>query len=175
MAMTLEELTEAIFGDLDRETLTPIHLVDEEEFLSKIPGYDPDADGLGLNAQECWELTNKVYPGLGYCYISIGGKNYNAARVSYEMFVGPLGREEDGTPFQADHLCRNTRCVNIYHLERVTKRVNILRSNNPCAQNARKKKCLRGHAFDEDNTYVPPSGKGRKCRECIRMRRAGEI
>ncbi|MFE9242225.1 HNH endonuclease [Nocardiopsis sp. NPDC006938] len=172
--MTLEELTEAIFGDLDRETLTPIHLVDEEEFLSKIPGYDPDVDGLGLDATQCWELRNRVCPANGYPYIKVKGENWNAARISFEMFVGPLGRDEEGRSMEPDHLCGNTRCVNIYHLERVSKRENVLRSNNPCAQNARKTECIRGHAFDEDNTYLRPNG-GRTCRECIRMRRAGEI
>jgi hypothetical protein len=60
------------------------------------------------------------------------------------------------------------RCVNPDHLEIVTHRENILRSEAPAALNSRKTHCLNGHFFDEANTLVI-QGK-RRCRACHNVR-----
>ncbi|MFE9642100.1 HNH endonuclease [Nocardiopsis alba] len=163
---TMDQLTEAIFGG---KYLTPTEHVDSEAFLHTIPGYDPDIDGLGLDAAQCW-IPDRVPSGTGYVYMYIKGSYWNMARVSYELFVGPIGEGKE-----PDHTCFTRNCINPHHLEAVSRRENILRSNNPCAQNARKKECKRGHAFDEENTYRSPSTGHRNCRECIRLRREGLI
>lgn len=87
-----------------------------------------------------------------------------AHRFAYEYVVGkiPEGR-------QIDHLCRNRLCVNPAHLEPVTARENTLRGETVSARNARKKRCVNGHAFDDENTYRRPTG-GRGCKECSRER-----
>jgi hypothetical protein len=66
-----------------------------------------------------------------------------------------------------DHLCQNTLCVRPDHLEAVTMRENLLRSNAFSGVNARKTVCLRGHAYDEANTYRNKKGQ-RSCRICNR-------
>lgn len=67
-----------------------------------------------------------------------------------------------------DHLCRNTACVNPWHLEPVPNKENILRGFGAAAVNARRTSCKHGHALDEKNTYLV-YGR-RKCRTCNRRR-----
>lgn len=91
-----------------------------------------------------------------------------AHRWSYEYLVGPI---PEG--LEIDHLCRNPLCVNPDHLEPVTRKENNLRSYNVGGVNARKTHCPQGHEYTEENTYVETmyyGGKGRKCRECGRIK-----
>jgi hypothetical protein len=92
----------------------------------------------------------------GYGQTSIGKNTLHAHRVIYERLIGPVGRK-----LVIDHLCRNRLCVNVYHLESVTCRENLMRGDTLAAKNARKTHCLNGHKFD----YVDSNGK-RVCRTC---------
>lgn len=94
------------------------------------------------------------YPGLVYV-------------VVYEALVGSIGNN-----LEPDHLCRNPWCCNPTHLELVTHRENILRSDAPPAINARKTHCLRGHELSGSNVYFGKDRTGRQCRECRRIRQA---
>lgn len=108
----------------------------------------------------CVEWTAaRTKAGYGHWYVL--GKNSWAHRLSYELFVGPI---PEG--FHIDHLCRNTCCVLPAHLEPVTPAENNRRGNSPTAINKRKTHCIRGHAFDAENTYWTP--RGRHCRKCKR-------
>lgn len=93
----------------------------------------------------CWEW-NGHFNRLGYGMLNCGEKMRSAHRVSYEYHVGQI---PDG--LHIDHLCRNRACVNPAHLEAVTPRENIMRSNAPAALNARRLTCRRGHPFDSIN------------------------
>ncbi|MEV8523231.1 HNH endonuclease [Streptomyces sp. NPDC052000] len=86
-------------------------------------------------------------------------------RFAYEAL-----RDAIPTGLQIDHLCRTRLCVNPWHMEPVTARVNVRRSLNPAAANARRTECVNGHPFTETNTYTPPGGRGRFCRTCRRLR-----
>lgn len=90
-----------------------------------------------------------------------GGQVY-AHRHAYERVHGPI--PDDLT---TDHLCWNPACVNVDHMELVTRAENIRRAS------ARITHCPQGHPYDDDNTmhYVQPKsgGIGRKCRECHRQ------
>jgi hypothetical protein len=116
----------------------------------------------------CWEWRG---PKASTGYGQIGSRNRKryAHRLAWEMLVGPI---PDGT--EIDHLCRNQMCVNPMHLEPVPHRENVRRGMSPSGMNARKATCLRGHPYDEANTYYRPDGKGRFCRVCAKQQRQGK-
>lgn len=119
------------------------------------------------SGSECWLWSGGLLRGYGRFYIR--RKYVGAHRFAYELLVGPI---PDGLTL--DHLCRVRACVNPAHLEPVTTRENWRRGESFSAMNARKTHCLRGHAYDEENTLQRKSRGGRLCAECKREReRAG--
>jgi hypothetical protein len=108
---------------------------------------------LGEDENGCW-LWDKPNPD-GY-----GQFQGMAHRWSFEFFIGSI---PEG--LQLDHLCRNRRCVNPWHLEPVSVQENLLRGETLAAENAAKTSCDHGHPFDSANTYITPDGR-RQCRQC---------
>ena len=131
------------------------HATPEERFWTKVE-----------KTEDCWLWTaSKNADGYGQ-FGRIDGKMVSAHRFAYELMVGPI---PDGLAI--DHLCRIRHCVNPEHLEAVTHRENCLRGIEAATDRARKTHCLRGHLFDEDNTYCPPEHpQERTCRKCKRIR-----
>src|SRR5215470_16941507 len=106
---------------------------------------------------ECWAWQG-AYNNKGYPTVWLGNRKYLAHRVAYERWRGPIPRGK-----QLDHLCRDPRCVNPEHLEAVTCRENLLRSEKTWARrNTEKTRCLRGHRFER---RVTRQG-WRWCRAC---------
>lgn len=97
--------------------------------------------------------------------ITIKGKAYATHRV---MYTATRGAIEPG--LVVDHLCEVPRCMNPNHLQVVTQRHNVLRSNGITANNHRKTHCKRGHEFTENNTRM----KGDK-RSCITCEKAYKV
>jgi len=109
----------------------------------------------------CW-ISNRSEHTSGYTKLGIDGKTMLTHRVAYEEWRGDI---PDGLVI--DHLCRNRKCCNPDHLEPVTHRENLVRGETLTAREAAQTHCLRGHAFDEVNTYRSPSKPGiRECRAC---------
>jgi hypothetical protein len=111
-----------------------------------------------VSPSQCWNWRGGTRTGYGRS--AVDGRLTESHRLAYELLVGPI---PDG--LQIDHLCRNRACCNPLHLEPVTQRENVLRSEALSAKNARKTHCPRGHAFTDENTYVDRDG-WRRCRKC---------
>jgi hypothetical protein len=115
--------------------------------------------------ETCWNWTGAKQDN-GYGRFSLGGKGARIVLVhrwAYEQFVGPI---PEGLTI--DHLCRNTACVNVAHMEVVTRAENAYRGNT----NKDKTHCDQGHELTPENVYVPPKRPTvRDCRTCRRARR----
>lgn len=114
-----------------------------------------------IDENGCW-LCGYSLTSTGYTRIWIPERFVPVHRWTYILFKGVI---PDG--LDLDHLCRVKICVNPNHLEAVTHRENILRGIGASAMNAKKTHCIRGHPFNEKNTYMGSKGN-RKCRICDR-------
>lgn len=114
----------------------------------------------------CVEWTGSTNPRYGM--IAVGGKKNKTTHViAWEHYMGPV---PEG--LELDHLCRNTLCWNITHLEPVTKKVNQLRGTAGQVHRQRFAKithCPSGHSYAEDG-YVENKTNKRKCNGCRRDR-----
>jgi hypothetical protein len=110
----------------------------------------------------CWGWRGKP-DRLGYCRFWDGKRRPYAHHFSYELHFGSIPSH-----LEPDHLCRNPSCVNPYHLEAVTHRVNTLRGESPLAKQARQTHCKRGHPLSGDNLHVYRTR--RICRTCMLAR-----
>lgn len=127
----------------------------------------------------CWLWTGPKGK-KGYGILKVAGHNLVAARLVYEMEVGPIPPLPNGKPQPLDHfVCDNGPggCVSPLHVRPASHRENLLRGDTIPARNLAKRECLNGHPFDEANTYWRPDRPGvRDCRTCRAERdRAGRV
>lgn len=133
---------------------------------------------------DCWIWKGKVdKTGYGSFGLRDNGvsRTRSAHKIVYEVLVGEIPQG-----FQLDHSCHDPEicfgfcphrlCVNPSHLEIVTPKQNVLRSNGLAAKNAAKTHCLNGHELSGENLYVPPNRPDRRyCRECPRQRLKNKV
>lgn len=107
----------------------------------------------------------KNHNGYGHAWDYSEKKTVRAHRLAWEARYGPIPK---GTFVL--HTCDNRACINVQHLYLGTAADNTKDMIGRGRQVSRKKThCLRGHPFDEENTYTW-KGK-RNCRACQRERR----
>ena len=114
---------------------------------------------------ECWEWIGAKTRN-GYGQLRIAGVPHMAHRALFEYFVADIPAGLD-----LDHLCRNRACVNPWHLEPVTRSVNLRRGTTARTHNTSKTRCPQQHPYTESNTRITSKGS-RSCRECERLRAA---
>lgn len=109
----------------------------------------------------CLEWTGaKGTRGYGHIYSGISGRAERTHRVAWEIERGEI---PPGT--ELDHLCRNTGCASVLHIEPVPHVVNVHRGRGPAAINRLLTHCRKGHPFDIRNTRIEKGG-ARRCRAC---------
>lgn len=118
----------------------------------------------------CWEWTAANCKGYGRFGLQSDGPGLKCRVVvahvwAYEYCIGP---KPAGT--ELDHLCRNIRCVNPWHLEAVSPLINCYRCNSAPSVNAGKLYCKRGHPLSGENLVLLKNG-WRECRSCLKMHR----
>lgn len=105
----------------------------------------------------------------GYATFTVEGKTRRMARFVWELEYGPMdpGLVPDHTCHSTDltcpggRECRHRACVNLDHLEPVTRKTNSRRSVQ-----GRKTHCAQNHEYTPENTYR----KGNGCRACVACR-----
>lgn len=107
-----------------------------------------------IRVNDHW-IVEKENNGYGKAYAN--GRTWQAHRLSYELFVGPI---PEG--LQIDHLCRVTNCINPDHLEPVTAAENKKR--------AYMTHCKRGHELSGKN--ISTRNGTRQCMKCRAIREA---
>lgn len=124
-------------------------------------------NSVAIDDNGCWVWQLHIAPN-GYGVMSVNGRSMSAHRVAYKEFNGPLIKS-----LQIDHLCKNTSCVNPDHLEQVTSKENIHRSNAVYKQQMARTRCPKGHEYNDQNTYYSPTphgGVSRSCKACASER-----
>lgn len=109
----------------------------------------------------CWEWQHSLdRKGYGR-FRARDGRSCMAHRWAYSTMRHPIP-----ATLVLDHLCRNPRCVNPWHLEAVSSRTNTLRGvGTVAAINSGKRLCPRGHLLSRT---VEQGMARRRCKECQR-------
>ena len=134
-------------------------------FLEKVD-FDSDA------ATGCWRWRGGKEPkGYGVYVYGAGGKHVGAHKAAWLMLVGPV---EDGLHLhhrtEEPINCIGPNCVNPAHLLPVTPRSHVLdyTPNNITTIRSTATHCSEGHELTDENVYVIPENKARRCRTCRR-------
>lgn len=111
------------------------------------------------------------------CHIFTGSKNqYGYGRIWNQeeerlvlvhraVYENTFGSIPEG--LEINHICKNTSCANLLHLELVSHRQNVLMGVSITANNHRKKFCKSGHTLSGTNVYHPIGRPTeRNCRTC---------
>lgn len=104
----------------------------------------------------CW-LWGASCTWSGYGQFAVDSRPVMAHRWLYEREVGPIA---DGA--ELFHTCGVRHCVNPSHLAQGSRSENSYRRQGLTPPRTH---CKNGHEWNDDNTYVAPSG-ARHCRKC---------
>lgn len=135
----------------------------EDYFARNVTVSSPPEKRPGLGPCHEWTGTIAIN---GYGYARHCGKSYLAHRLS--LTLSGVDIDDDVV---VDHLCRNRRCVNPRHLEPVTNMENLRRGLGYRLQNGMDNRCINGHRYTPENTYINPNDQtDRRCVTCAQIR-----
>lgn len=114
------------------------------------------------NETGCIEWTGLMK--FGYGRIGWQGKDWMAHRAMWTYLVGPIptGDAPDGSAWTLDHLCFNRACVNIEHLEVVSRIENTRRAGGLPKANDAHRRAIASRGEPEHGTL--PRYRRLKCR-----------
>lgn len=114
----------------------------------------------------CIEWKGSVNNG-GYGTLTVDGVTLLAHRWQWELAYGTIPPRSD-----VDHLCRNRKCINVEHMELVSRQENLLRGRGYGGE--LRTHCKRGHELAGDNLQLESNGyyRCRACRKLTRQRKA---
>jgi hypothetical protein len=130
----------------------------EERFWAKV---ERGAD------DECWNWTGTT-TGTGWPrgMLWVNGRNQLAPRISWQLHHGEI---PEG--LLVCHHCDNGLCVNPSHLFVGTQSDNMQDASRKGRLNGpRKTRCVRGHEYTAENTWIDKHGD-RYCKACWKARR----
>ena len=113
---------------------------------------------------ECWEWLGANNG--NYAIVWYQRRSRLLHKIMYELTVKSVSPGKE-----LDHGCTNSMCVNPYHLEEVTAKENVHRSNSPCGINSRKTVCKRGHSLLDKNNLHNRLDGSRDCKKCHPIRK----
>lgn len=116
--------------------------------------------------EKCQVWTGSIAPN-GYGKLYLNGKNHNVHRLAWAIANGRSPRRG----MDICHHCDNRSCIEPSHLFEGTRADNMkdaVNKNRIFNPNTVKTNCSKGHAFDEDNTRIRPSGR-RECKLCRKI------
>lgn len=122
---------------------------------------------IRVDEKECWLWKGSKRDGYGR--FRVGSKLVQAHVYAFEMYGGVI---PEGN--QLDHKCFVRACVNPAHLEPVTQKENLRRSQHRRFDIGSLRRgithCPKGHELSGDNLLMSPQSKRkdycRKCRTC---------
>ena len=152
-------------------------MVDESVPLKHMPKYSSRTDIVGRILRrthregDCIVWDGYRLRDSGYGTISWDGRDWVVHRAIYTALVGPI---PEGSQWTIDHLCRNRACVNVAHMEIVTRGENSRRGGGlerAREVNRNRDFCKNGlHPWTAENIYTGSDG-GPRCRPCNRETR----
>jgi hypothetical protein len=114
-------------------------------------------------ASECWPWTAALrVDGYGVLATRLGYFGIKTTLTSHRVAWVLTHMQDIPEGMVIDHLCGNKACCNPDHLECVTQTINVERYHETCNPEST---CKRGH----------PTQRGKRCRECNRLRVAAWI
>jgi hypothetical protein len=148
------------------------HIKDYTPFFAAAPRFFQKIAVNDGSGDTCWQWIG-AKRALGYGKIKICGRWFPAHRLAWILCYKSIDENLD-----IDHLCENKSCVNPAHLDLVTSKVNVMRTNNLGSNRGYyglRTHCKYGHPFSTENTRITFNPYRRRCRTCQRLEKRRQL